>query len=378
MVDALGIISPFHLEFVRSAEAFKAVLKANFAKVPSGVRKIAASEFVLYESATCRTIDLTRDWSACFAPGQRIDMRMVFRRGYSKRSICPACKAVCTPPPTTYSDTTCKRCGLLFGRHVETVAIPDIPTESSDKFCISTHALALHPGLDMCETTLSMQPITAYDEVEHIQYYRRIRILSRSKRRKWLTELEADHVRSQLTPGYEEEPGCTRAVASAIEPVEPKNDMDGLAQVVDMATFEQLLEMEEADDVHHEFSKCISLDFISQCEHIRARLRPIVFSDNPDLHEINGSFHFWKGIAYGIGAHELGSTCANIQFATARGTHGYGSMFDKTLRTAEEAHAYVKQLFPVCEAQFALVKKGLCNFYRLTPEEVDDVEGVLA
>ncbi|KAH9904482.1 hypothetical protein F4778DRAFT_780457 [Xylariomycetidae sp. FL2044] len=58
--DALGRTAPFHLEFVRTLEAFKAVMTANFRGIPSGLRKIENGEFLIQDAATKRVINLLR------------------------------------------------------------------------------------------------------------------------------------------------------------------------------------------------------------------------------------------------------------------------------------------------------------------------------
>lgn len=91
MIDAFGKESPFNLEFVRSAEALIAILKVNFKSTP---RMIEHGEFVIEDDGMKRAIDLTSDWQACFFPGQRVSMSMVFIRhtgSNSAMSNCPSC-----------------------------------------------------------------------------------------------------------------------------------------------------------------------------------------------------------------------------------------------------------------------------------------------
>lgn len=89
-LDACGRLSPVHLEFITSAEAFLAVLKVRFKHL--GVRKIERGQFVLEEARTKRTIDLRRPWETCFLPGQRIEMSMVFSQIETSKSTCPSCQ----------------------------------------------------------------------------------------------------------------------------------------------------------------------------------------------------------------------------------------------------------------------------------------------
>jgi hypothetical protein len=90
MIDAFGRESPFHLEFVRSTEAFMAILKVNFKS--NGGQKIDRGEFVIEDDRTKRDVDFTRDWDSCFSPGQRVSMSMVFK-GVNRPTMatCPGC-----------------------------------------------------------------------------------------------------------------------------------------------------------------------------------------------------------------------------------------------------------------------------------------------
>ena len=89
-LDACARLSPFHLEFITSAEAFLAVLKVKFKD--AGLRKIEKGQFTLEEASTKRTIDLGRPWHVCFLPGQKVDMSMIFSLLNPAESTCPGCQ----------------------------------------------------------------------------------------------------------------------------------------------------------------------------------------------------------------------------------------------------------------------------------------------
>ncbi|KAF1957624.1 hypothetical protein CC80DRAFT_444003 [Byssothecium circinans] len=93
-VDALNRESPFHLEFVRSAEALRAVLKVNLKETEYGPRMIDRGDFVIEELGTHRVIDITQNWEKCFFPGQRVAMSMVVRKWAWARAKynCPKCR----------------------------------------------------------------------------------------------------------------------------------------------------------------------------------------------------------------------------------------------------------------------------------------------
>ena len=91
LVDALGRWSPFHLEFIRSSEALKAVLIENFRKFGAS-SKIEKNEFVLEDAACKRDINLDMEWEKVFYPGQHVNMSIVFKNySVSDAMSCPGC-----------------------------------------------------------------------------------------------------------------------------------------------------------------------------------------------------------------------------------------------------------------------------------------------
>ena len=94
LVDALRKESPFHLEFVRSAEALVAVVAINFKGV-GAIDKIHKGEFVIEDSSTRQDIDLRQEWDLCFFPGQRVEMSVIFQRPHVPTTTCPKCQTTC-------------------------------------------------------------------------------------------------------------------------------------------------------------------------------------------------------------------------------------------------------------------------------------------
>ena len=91
LLDACGKISAFHLDFINSIEAFRAVLKIRFQQEgvrSSGIRMLDNSEFILQDQKGF--IDLSKPWGRVFRPNQRVNMSMIFRWDIPP-SICPAC-----------------------------------------------------------------------------------------------------------------------------------------------------------------------------------------------------------------------------------------------------------------------------------------------
>jgi hypothetical protein len=93
-VDAFNRETPFHLEFIRSADALLAVLKDNVKETDIGPIMVDRGDFVIEESGTDVVIDITQCWETCFFPGQRVAMSMVFRKKEqtSSESSCPRCR----------------------------------------------------------------------------------------------------------------------------------------------------------------------------------------------------------------------------------------------------------------------------------------------
>jgi len=93
LIDPFNKESPFHLEFIRSAEALLAVLKVNLKESGCGPLMIDRREFAIEESGTQNAIDLTKPWDSCFYPGQRVAMSMIFkeRQGTFNSCCCPRC-----------------------------------------------------------------------------------------------------------------------------------------------------------------------------------------------------------------------------------------------------------------------------------------------
>ena len=91
LIDVFNKESPFHLEFVRSANGLLAVLKDNLKETGCGPGMIDRGEFVVEELGTQKVIDLTKPWDNCFYPGQRVAMSMVFKALGQINSTCPRC-----------------------------------------------------------------------------------------------------------------------------------------------------------------------------------------------------------------------------------------------------------------------------------------------
>ena len=91
LIDPYNKESPFHLEFVRSAEALLSVLKVNLKDSGCGPAMIDRGEFVIEEMGTQNKIDIAGSWDNCFYPGPKVAMSMTFRLRGRLISSCPRC-----------------------------------------------------------------------------------------------------------------------------------------------------------------------------------------------------------------------------------------------------------------------------------------------
>ncbi|CZR66941.1 uncharacterized protein PAC_16841 [Phialocephala subalpina] len=117
LIDALGRHTLFYLEFVLSAEALTHVLRSNFRSIGSGSQKIDRGEFAIQDTSLKRDIDLSGPWEACFRPGQRVDMSMIFTSKKKTMSqSCPVCQQEDNDPCKENQDLECANCGIIFRR----------------------------------------------------------------------------------------------------------------------------------------------------------------------------------------------------------------------------------------------------------------------
>ncbi|KAI0154205.1 hypothetical protein GGR57DRAFT_467543 [Xylariaceae sp. FL1272] len=267
LFDALGRTAPFHLEFVRSFDAFKAVLIANFRDVPSGIRKIKNEEFIIQDAATKRAISLRSSWDRCLSPGQRVEMSIVFRWKSRRAFQCPNCSA---PANATYNqDVECASCGVIFGSFIEV-------GESRQKASVDQHVAftdalsSIANGNEAKSDTQKRQkrilPKSAYDETEDYIHYRRVKMIRRISKKTWNSLLQGSQQQR-----HHEIPIIRPPSPPQSQMNDRTNEPEGLeegeiidADLADPATFSQILEMDEDDDIGREFSKSIVAGLFTQ------------------------------------------------------------------------------------------------------------------
>ena len=97
--DALGRYTPFHLEFIRSSEALVSVLSINFKPIGSAAERIQNGDFAIHDTHTKQDIELSRSWEECFAPGQHVEMSIIFDTPKECTNFCPKCQSACVVEP---------------------------------------------------------------------------------------------------------------------------------------------------------------------------------------------------------------------------------------------------------------------------------------
>lgn len=88
--DAHERLTPFHLEFINSFAAFQAVLEVRFSEVP-GLKKVKSLEYAIQDTASKKSLDISKPWESIFRPGRKVIMSMLFEQVETTISSCPAC-----------------------------------------------------------------------------------------------------------------------------------------------------------------------------------------------------------------------------------------------------------------------------------------------
>jgi hypothetical protein len=177
-IDALGQHTPFHLEFITSAEALKFVLQCNVRDIGSGATKIANGEFAIQDLTTKRDVDLQLPWKACFSPGQQVAMSMIFNSAKATNMCCPKCRENNGDKLPEDKDIECWKCKMVYRRSISWNS-SQLPLSSSMMTAEITPATeALPRGLQVPEnvSSLKTKPKAPYDEDNEMALFRRVRI----------------------------------------------------------------------------------------------------------------------------------------------------------------------------------------------------------
>ncbi|SAL94947.1 hypothetical protein [Absidia glauca] len=126
--------------------------------------------------------------------------------------------------------------------------------------------------------------------------------------------------------------------------------------LIDMNTFDQLLDMDDEDD--HEFSYSIVQDYFKQAEVTFEDMDAAL--DKKNLPELSRLGHFLKGSSAAIGLKKVKATCEKIQ--------NIGNCKDETGSSdLNEADALkqISPLLPQVKAEYNEAEEYLKNFYEV-------------
>ncbi|CAO3624371.1 unnamed protein product [Mucor fragilis] len=126
--------------------------------------------------------------------------------------------------------------------------------------------------------------------------------------------------------------------------------------LIDMNTFEQLLDMDDEDD--HEFSYSIVLNYFEQAETTFDHMEEALHKE--DLIELSRLGHFLKGSSAAIGLKKVKATCEKIQDVGNCQEEDRAGKLDK-----DEALKRIKPLLPQVMREYAEAEEYLKNFYEV-------------
>ncbi|KAG0354849.1 signal transduction histidine kinase [Gamsiella multidivaricata] len=134
---------------------------------------------------------------------------------------------------------------------------------------------------------------------------------------------------------------------------DPEDDFED-DEIIDHATFDQLLEMDDEED--HEFSRSLVWNYFEQAEQTFKELDDAMTRlDFPDLSRLG---HFLKGSSAALGLIRIRASCERLQH--------YGNCKDAdgvTTITNEEARELIKALLVQMRQEYDEAQSYLTAFY---------------
>ncbi|KAG2193576.1 signal transduction histidine kinase [Mucor mucedo] len=126
--------------------------------------------------------------------------------------------------------------------------------------------------------------------------------------------------------------------------------------LIDMNTFEQLLDMDDEDD--HEFSYSIVLNYFEQADTTFKDMDEAL--EKKDLLELSRLGHFLKGSSAAIGLKKVKATCEKIQnVGNCQDEEGTGEI------EKEDALKRITPLLPQVKTEYSEAEEYLKNFYEV-------------
>ncbi|KAE8555724.1 hypothetical protein TMatcc_002993 [Talaromyces marneffei ATCC 18224] len=106
------------LDTINTWEIFDFILEKHFSDMP-GYRQVKTGSYVLEDSISRSAVKHTDAFKACFRPGRRVFMSMLFHLKQHEKSTCPSCHAANLD--SGQSDVCCSFCGMQYRRIMEVV-----------------------------------------------------------------------------------------------------------------------------------------------------------------------------------------------------------------------------------------------------------------
>ncbi|ORZ17286.1 signal transduction histidine kinase [Absidia repens] len=129
-----------------------------------------------------------------------------------------------------------------------------------------------------------------------------------------------------------------------------------IEDLIDMNTFDQLLDMDDEDD--HEFSYSIVLNYFEQAESTFKDMDNAL--DKKNLPELSRLGHFLKGSSAAIGLSKVKATCEKIQnIGNCKDETGSSDLGEK------DALVQISPLLPQVKAEYSEAEEYLKNFYEV-------------
>jgi len=126
--------------------------------------------------------------------------------------------------------------------------------------------------------------------------------------------------------------------------------------VIDLSTFEQILEMDDDED-DREFSKSIVYDFFTQADNTFTSLRSCL--EQKDLDQLSALGHFLKGSSATLGLIKLKDSCEKIQHFGSRLLADGTTKEPDDKKSLERCHETIEQ----AREEFDEAEKVLRKFF---------------
>ncbi|MCJ1311644.1 hypothetical protein MMC25_005317 [Agyrium rufum] len=128
--------------------------------------------------------------------------------------------------------------------------------------------------------------------------------------------------------------------------------------VIDAATFEQILEMDDEDDDDRDFSRSIVYGFFEQAEATFTKMDSAL--EEKDLPTLSSLGHFLKGSSATLGLTQMKDSCEKIQnYGVQKDDDG-----DTTISNKETCLTKIRACIKLVRVEYAEAERRLRAFYR--------------